>query len=149
MFTRLSSIRLPIAAALALLALVTLAARHAPATPDTRPQAFDASRQLLFVAHAGDGAVRVLNLRNTIGEIGTLRAPARHQVHELKLDTNGRQLWVLGDDAVYCHDAVSLRMISRTPLPAGHAQRFARVGVNEFSLAAPVLSAASSVPHLE
>lgn len=149
MLTRLSSTQLFIAAALALLAFVAFAARHAPEAPDTRPQAFDASRQLLFVAHANDGSVRALNLRNTIGEIGMLREPTRHLVHELKLDTSGRRLWVLGDDAVYGYDALSLRLVSRTPLPIGHAQRFAQVGANGFSLTAPVLSAASSVPHLE
>lgn len=118
MFARPGFYRLLIAAVLALLTLVTLAARHvAPvAAPDARPQVFDASRQLLFVAHSGDGAVRVLNLRHTLSEIGTLRDRARHQVHELELDASGRRLRVRGDDAVYDYDAISLRMISRTPL---------------------------------
>ena len=38
------------------------------------PQAFDVSRRVLFLANTPDGAVHVLNLRNTIGELAVLRA---------------------------------------------------------------------------
>jgi 6-phosphogluconolactonase (cycloisomerase 2 family) len=149
MFARLSAFLLATGALLALIALATLATKFAPASAARTPQAFDAARQVLFVAHTNDGAVRVLNLRNTIGEIGMLRASARHDVHDLRLDASGHRLWVLGDDAVYCYDALSLRSLSSTPLQPGHAQRFARVDTDTFSLAPQMLSATSNGSHLE
>lgn len=75
-------------------------------------QSFDASRQMLYVAQA-DGSVRVLNLRNTVGEIGALRSAERREVRAMKLQANGHELWLRGDDADYRYDAHSLRLIAR------------------------------------
>lgn len=97
------------------LVALTLSATQAAETgkkPATQAQTLDAERQVLFVAQP-DGAVRVLNLRHTVGELGMLRAPQRRAVSELKLDASGRQLWVQGDDALYRYDARSLRLLQR------------------------------------
>lgn len=75
-------------------------------------QTLDVARQVLFIAQP-DGAVRVLNLRNTVGELGMLREPQRRQVTALKLDAGGRQLWVEATDATYRYDARSLRLLQR------------------------------------
>lgn len=112
-----------------LLALVGESIRSA----DAPQQTIDAARQVLFVAQP-DGAVRVLHLRNTVGELGMLRAPQRHRVLDVALDASGHRLWVLGDDAAYCYDAYSLRLIERSELVTGLGSRFAQVGMNSFAL---------------
>lgn len=120
--------------ATAALALLMATANTITQPAEAAPQAFDSARQILFVGQAGDGAVRVLNLRNTIGEIGVLRAPARHHVHDLRLDASQRWLWVLGDDAVYRYDARNLKPAGSYPLQAGHLQQFSRVEQNRYLL---------------
>lgn len=77
-----------------------------------QPQAFDAQRQLLFVA-APQGAVRVLNLRNGVSEIAMLRDARRSNVHEVVLDASRHALLVRGDDALYRYDARTLRLTGR------------------------------------
>lgn len=91
------------------------------------PQAFDSMRQVLFVADPCCGAVRVLHLRNSIGELAVLRSSGRTQVRDIALDSSKRWLWVLGDDAVERYDALSLKSTGRFPLLAGQATKFARV----------------------
>ncbi|MDQ7990649.1 MAG: hypothetical protein REI09_13525 [Candidatus Dactylopiibacterium sp.] len=94
-----------------LLALVGERFRQMEQTPG---ETMDASRQVLYVAQQ-DGAVRVLQLRNTVSELGVMREPGRHAIHTLALDASGRQLRVEGDDATYHYDAVSLKLLERKP----------------------------------
>lgn len=124
-----------LALSLSALSLVgTPALAGEPARKMSAPaQTLDAVRQVLFVAQP-DGAVRVLNLRRTVGELGMLRAPQRRAVSELRLEAGGRYLWVSGDDARYRYDAHSLRLLERqayspaqlalasAPAPAGESR---------------------------
>lgn len=82
-------------------------------------QTLDAARKVLFVSQA-DGSIRVLNLRNTVSELGVLRARQRHAVREIKLGGDGQHLWVQGDDALYLYDAHSLRLLQRQAHALAH-----------------------------
>lgn len=131
----LSRLALVILPALATFALLAACQPQGAAPAGAHPQAFDVSRRVLFLANTPDGAVHVLNLRNTIGELAVLRAPERRAVQDLRLDASGNRLWVLGNDAVYCYDAHNLRLIERSALAARTGQRFARVDAASFTLA--------------
>lgn len=120
----------------ALASFAMLAACQPQAQGGAQPQAFDATRRVLFLANTPDGAVHVLNLRNTIGELGVLRATQRRVVRDIRLDDSRHRLWVLGDDAAYCYDADTLRLIERSVLADAAGQRFARVEADSFTLEA-------------
>jgi len=109
---------------------------HEASISPTAPQvqALDTARQLLFIAQTDDGSVRVLNLAHTIGEIGMLRAPTRHTVHDIRLESNGRVVWVLGDDGVYRYDTHTLRQTAFYPEQDNHNARFAWVREDSYQL---------------
>lgn len=95
-------------------------------------QTLDAARKVLFVTQA-DGSVRVLNLRNTVSELGVLRARQRHAVREIKLGANGQHLWVQGDDALYLYDAHSLRLLQRQAHALAHVASASEPAANPSS----------------
>ncbi len=130
-------------ACLAVAALLALIGEQFRALEHPGTQVLDASRDVLFQAAEG-GAVRALQLRHTVGELGVLRSAARHEVRDLALDDSGRHLWVLGDDATYHYDARSLQLIEHKPLNDAASRRFARVDAHSAELASvertPVLA---------
>lgn len=112
---------------------LALLGNHFQAQAITQAQAIDTSRQVMFMAQ-NDGSVRALHLRNTVGELGVLRAPERRAVRDIALDASGQHLWVLGDDATYHYDAISLKLIQRTPLSSQGAEGFGKVSANDAEL---------------
>lgn len=95
--------------------ILAVVGKHFRAMERHETQTIDAARQVMFLARP-DGSVQALHLRNTIGELGVLREPDRHQVRQLSLDTSGRHLWVLGESAVWHYDAHTLKLLERRPL---------------------------------
>lgn len=121
-------------ACLAAAALLALIGQYFQSMEQVSKQAIDNSRQVLFLAQ-NDGSVRALHMRNTIGELGVMRNPARHKVRDIALDPSGQHLWVLGDDATYHYDALSLKLIERQPLEHQDSLAFARVDEGNAQLA--------------
>ncbi len=115
-------------------ALLAMLGEHFRSLEQTPLQAIDASRQVLYLAQP-DGSVRALHLRHTVGELGVLRASERREVRDIALDSSGRHLWVLGNDATYHYDAWNLRLIERKALENAGSRRFARVDAREAELA--------------
>ncbi len=110
----------------AVLGLV-LAACH-PANPGAmakRVEATWAERQLLFVADPSLGTVRVFHLRAAPQLIAELRAPGRSEVRDIAIDAGRGRIWVLGDGAVYLHDARSFSLVKRFPGVGANAGRLA------------------------
>lgn len=87
-------------------------ATNAHSEPHQTLQSYDSARQILFLAQK-DGSVRVLNLRNTVSEIGVLRTPGRGPVQALQLSKDGRRLLVQGQQASDVYDTHTLRLQAR------------------------------------
>lgn len=102
---------------LALLTCAAFAASIHPAHAESsRPEVYDAQRQILFWGEPETGAVHVVGLRQTLSEFGVLRLPDRSEVRALHLADGGRALLV--DDAAtrYRYDSRSLRLLGREAL---------------------------------
>lgn len=80
-----------------------------------------AERQMLFVADERVGQVRIFHTRAAPILIGTLHAPGRHAVRDLKLDVARNRLWVLGDGDVQVHDLSDWRRARRYAVPVAGA----------------------------
>lgn len=74
-------------------------------------------RQLLFVADAQIGQVRVFHTRAAPQQVAVLNAPGRRSVLDLQLDPVREQLWILGNGMVHVHDISDLRLARRTSVP--------------------------------
>ncbi len=81
-----------------------------------RVEAKWAERQLLFVGDPERGNIRVFHLRAAPLQVGELRAPGRNGVRDIAIDAPGQRIWVLGDAAVYLHDARSFSLVRRIPV---------------------------------
>ena len=76
-----------------------------------------AEKHLVFIADERIGGVHAFHLGNgapvLVAQTHTFE---RSSVRDLKLDATRQQLWVLGDDGIYVHDAQNLRQLKRIPL---------------------------------
>lgn len=72
---------------------------------------------VLFLADARNGQVRVFDLRNGPVPRASVVAQGRRSVQDMELDPGRGILWVLGDDALYRYDAYSLALQGRQALP--------------------------------
>lgn len=78
-----------------------------------------AEKRLVFVADERIGSVRAFSLGSGAPVlVAQTRTFERSTVRDIKLDAARRQLWVLGADDVYVHDAQSLTLLKRIPLEA-------------------------------
>ena len=90
-----------------------------------RVEAKWADRQMLFVGDNRVGAVRVFHMRAAPALIGELRAPGREAVRDIAIDPAANRIWVLGDGAVYLHDAQRFSLVRRIPGVGSGAERLA------------------------
>lgn len=106
---------------------LALAACHPanPAAMAKRVEAKWAERQLLFIGDPRLGTVRVFHLRAAPQLIAELRAPGRSEVRDIGIDAERGRVWVLGDGAVYLHDARSFSLVKRFAGLEGGAARLA------------------------
>ncbi len=73
----------------------------------------------VYIADERIGSVRAFHLGNGAPVlVAQTRSFERSSVRDIKLDTARGQLWVLGSDGVYLHDAHTLRQLKRIPLDA-------------------------------
>ncbi|MBI2307057.1 MAG: hypothetical protein HYU78_07100 [Rhodocyclales bacterium] len=79
------------------------------------------ARQLLVVGDGQTGIVRIFHTRAAPVLIGELRAPGRASVRDIRIDEAHGRIWVLGETAVYLHDARSGSLIRRIPASAAAA----------------------------
>lgn len=82
-------------------------------------------RQLLFVGDPRLGTVRVYHLRAAPLMVAELRAPGRNEVRDISLDTASGRIWVLGDGALYLHDANTYSLVRRIPAVGSGIERIA------------------------
>lgn len=82
-------------------------------------------RQLLFVGDNRIGTVRIFHLRSAPQLVAELRAPGRTEVRDIALDPASHRIWVLGDGAVYLHDARRFSLIRRIPAVGSGTERLA------------------------
>lgn len=82
-------------------------------------------RQLLFVGDARLGTVRVYHLRAAPLLVGEMRAAGRDAIRDILVDATAGRVWVLGDGAVYLHDARSFALVRRIPAVGAGAMRLA------------------------
>lgn len=76
-------------------------------------------KHLVYIADERIGGVRVFHLGSGAPVlVAQTRSFERSSVRDIKLDAARGQLWVLGSDGVYLHDATSLRQLKRIPLDA-------------------------------
>ena len=76
-------------------------------------------KHLLFIADERIGSVRVFHLgAGAPVLVAQTRNFERSTVRDIKLDAARQQLWVLGTDGVYVHDAQNLALQKRIPLDA-------------------------------
>lgn len=80
-------------------------------------------RQLLLVGDARTGSARVFHMRAAPLLIGEMRAPGRTAVRDIRIDAARQRVWILGEAAVYVHDARTWSLIRRIPAPAAAAER--------------------------
>lgn len=80
-------------------------------------------RQLLFVGDARSGNARIFHMRAAPLLIGEMRAPDRTAVRDLRIDRERQRVWILGEAAVYVHDARSWSLVRRIAAPAAAAER--------------------------
>ncbi len=93
------------------------------AAVEKRVEAKWVDRQMLFVGDNLVGGVRVFHLRAAPQLIGELRAPGRGEVRDLLLDPAANRIWVLGDGAVWLHDARRFSLVRRIPAPGSGRDR--------------------------
>lgn len=86
-----------------------------PAHIGKRVEAKWVDRQLLFVGDSRQGNVRVFHMRASPLQIAEIRAPGRSAVRDIALDPSAGRIWVLGEGAVYLHDARSFSLVRRIP----------------------------------
>lgn len=104
---------------LATLLLALAACRPAAeVTNGKRVEAKWEERQLLIVGDERSGTARIFHTRAAPALIGELRAPGRNAVRDIRIDAARGRIWVLGDAAVYLHDARSGSVIRRIPAAA-------------------------------
>lgn len=82
-------------------------------------------RQLLFIGDNRLGNVRIFHMRSAPLLIGELRAPGRSEVRDIALDPAAGRIWVLGDGAVYLHEARSFSLVRRIPAIGAGTERLA------------------------
>ena len=70
----------------------------------------------LFVGDSRQGVVRAFSTYDDPRAAGEGRSPGRRGVLDMKLDARHGRLWVLGADAVYLHDPVTLTLRQRYPV---------------------------------
>ncbi len=75
-------------------------------------------RQLLIVGDDRTGIARVFHTRSAPLLVGEMRAPQRAAVRDMRIDPARQRVWILGDGALYLHDARSWSLIRRVALPA-------------------------------
>lgn len=97
----------------------------ANAPVEKRVEAKWVDRQMLFVGDNLVGGVRVFHLRAAPQLIGELRAPGRGEVRDILLDSAANRIWVLGDGAVWLHDAQRFSLIRRIAAPGSRNERLA------------------------
>jgi len=79
-------------------------------------------QHLVFMADERIGSVRAFHLAGGAPVLAAqTRVFERSTVRDIKLDASRGQLWVLGADGVYVHDAHSLALRKRIPLDARDA----------------------------
>lgn len=96
-----------------------------PAHIGKRVEAKWVDRQLLFVADSRQGSVRVFHMRASPLQVAEIRAPGRNGVRDIALDTAAGRIWVLGEGAVYLHDARSFSLVRRIPGVGSEVTRIA------------------------
>ena len=144
--TSVSQPLLAMAAAAALMLALNACQPADRAAVEKRVEAKWEDRQLLFVGDAGRGQVKVFHLRAAPQYVGELRAPGRMAVQDIRVDPTGGRIWVLGDAAVYVHDARSFSLIRRIPLPSSEV---ARLELDEAGSPLLISSAGSIVGRVE
>jgi hypothetical protein len=70
----------------------------------------------LYVADSRRGVVMAFSTYDGPRAAAEGWAPGRGAVLDMKLDDTRRHLWVLGPQAIYEHDALSLTLLHRYPL---------------------------------
>jgi hypothetical protein len=76
-------------------------------------------KHLVYIADERIGGVRAFHLGNGAPVlVAQTRSFERSSVRDIKLDAARGQLWVLGNDGIYLHDAQSLQQLKRIPLDA-------------------------------
>jgi len=130
--------RLSFIAALFLCLLASLSLASGGHNPHEMPkelpedlQAYDSARHLLFAADA-QGNIRVLNLFHNLAEIGQLRSPGRHAIHDMRLVPGGHSLWVLADDGIYRYDTHTLQQSAFQGLSTAASQQFGCVAEDTY-----------------
>lgn len=115
-----------------LFALLLTACGSAPdGTPPRQVTQFWPENHRLYVADSRQGVVRAFSTYDDPRAAGEGRAPGRRAVLDIKLDTTRNQLWVLGSDALYLHDAVSLILLHRYPV-SGCLNGESRLSLDDF-----------------
>jgi hypothetical protein len=78
-----------------------------------------AEKHLVYIADERIGGVRAFQLGSGAPVlVAQTRSFERSSVRDIKLDAARGQLWVLGNDGIYLHDAQSLQQLKRIPLDA-------------------------------
>jgi len=96
-----------------------------PAAAIKRVEAKWVDRQMLFVGDNRVGAVRIFHTRSAPQLVGELHAPGRGAVRDIAPDPAANRIWVLGDGAVYLHDAQRFSLIRRIPAVGSGTERLA------------------------
>ncbi len=95
------------------------------AVTQKRVEAKWVDRQLLFVGDQRLGTVRIYHLRAAPLMVAELRAPGRNEVRDISLDPANGRIWVLGDGALYLHDANTYSLVKRIPAVGSGIERIA------------------------
>jgi hypothetical protein len=110
----------------AVIAILLAACQPAdPAAVIKRVEAKWVDRQMLYVGDNRVGGVRVFHMRAAPQLVGELQAPGRGAVRDIALDPAANRIWVLGDGAVYLHDAQRFSLIRRIPAVGSGSERLA------------------------
>lgn len=110
----------------AAVALTLVACQPADIAPvHKRVEAKWVDRQLLFVGDNMLGGVRVFHMRAAPQPVAEMRAPGRSEVRDIALDPAANRIWVLGNGAVWLHDAQRLSLIRRIPAVGSGSERLA------------------------
>lgn len=70
----------------------------------------------VLMSSAGGDVVQVLDLSRGITPLATLRSAGRGRVLAIRLQREGRRVWVLGERALDVHDAYNGRLLARWAL---------------------------------
>jgi hypothetical protein len=125
-----------------LLALLMTACSSAPdGMPPRQVTQLWPENHRLYVADSRQGVVRAFSTYEDPRAAAEGRALGRRAVLDMKLDTARGQLWVLGTDAVYLHDAVSMILLHRYPV-VGSVTAQSRLSVGDLGTVSVVSAAA-------